>query len=202
MANISSICVYCGAGSGTDPDHIKSATALGTLLAKAGIRLIYGGGTSGMMGAVSDAVLDHGGKVTGIIPKFLVDMEASREELKRLDEVILTEDMHARKRTMFERADAFIALPGGVGTLEELVEQLTWVQLGRHKKPVLLANINDFWQPLVDLIAHMNEQAYIRKGFEVNFLNSNNVDEMIPMLQQAALETHAEEKAVAELSKL
>ncbi|MFK8036467.1 MAG: TIGR00730 family Rossman fold protein [Hyphomicrobiales bacterium] len=202
MATISSICVYCGAGSGTDPDHINAATALGSLIAEQGIRLIYGGGTMGMMGAVSDAVVDNGGKVTGIIPKFLLDMEGSSEELKRLDEVILTEDMHARKRTMFERADAFIALPGGVGTLEELVEQLTWVQLGRHKKPVLLANINSFWQPLIELISHMKDEAYIRKGFEVEFLNSANVEEMIPMLQKAANQARETAQGVAEVSKL
>lgn len=181
---------------------MKAATALGTLIAKQGIRLIYGGGTMGMMGAVSDAVVDNGGKVTGIIPKFLLDMEGSSDELKRLDEVILTEDMHARKRTMFERADAFIALPGGVGTLEELVEQLTWVQLGRHTKPVLLANINNFWQPLIELISHMKDEAYIRKGFEVEFLNSANVEEMIPMLQTAANQAHEAAQGVAEVSKL
>lgn len=202
MATISSICVYCGAGSGTDPDHIKAAKALGKLLAQQNIRLIYGGGTMGMMGAVSDAVVKNGGKVTGIIPKFLLDMEGSSEDLKRLDEVILTEDMHERKRTMFERADAFIALPGGVGTLEELVEQLTWVQLGRHKKPVLLANINNFWQPLIELIAHMKDEAYIREGFEVDFLNTQTVDEMIPMLQTAANNAHDTGEAVAEVSKL
>ncbi|MEP0519166.1 MAG: TIGR00730 family Rossman fold protein [Hyphomicrobiales bacterium] len=202
MATISSICVYCGAGSGTDPAHLKAATELGTLLAKQDIRLIYGGGTMGMMGAVSDAVVDNGGKVTGVIPKFLLDMEGSSEDLKRLDEVILTEDMHARKRTMFERADAFIALPGGVGTLEELVEQLTWVQLGRHKKPVLLANINNFWQPLIELISHMKDEAYIRKGFEVNFLNSDTVKDMIPMLQQAADEANITVDPIAEVSKL
>lgn len=156
----------------------------------------------GMMGAVSDAVVKNGGKVTGIIPKFLLDMEGSSEDLKRLDEVILTEDMHERKRTMFERADAFIALPGGVGTLEELVEQLTWVQLGRHKKPVLLANINNFWQPLIELIAHMKDEAYIREGFEVDFLNTQTVDEMIPMLQTAANDAHETGEAVAEVSKL
>lgn len=202
MATISSICVYCGAGSGTDPSHIKAAKALGALLAKQNIRLIYGGGTIGMMGAVSDAVMDNGGKVTGIIPKFLLDMEGSSEELKRLDEVILTDDMHARKRTMFERADAFIALPGGVGTLEELVEQLTWVQLGRHTKPVLLANINKFWQPLIELISHMKDEAYIRKGFEVDFLNSDSVEDMIPMLQKAAAEAHSTAAPVAEVAKL
>lgn len=185
MGIISSLCVYCGAGSGKDPAHMAAASALGRILAEQNIRLIYGGGTIGMMGAVSSAVIENGGQVTGIIPRFLLDMEASHTELERLDELILTDDMHERKRTMFERSDGFIALPGGIGTLEELVEQLTWAQLGQHKKPVLLANINQFWQPLIELISHMQDEAYIRKGFEVSFLDTDRVDEMIPLLREA-----------------
>lgn len=202
MGTISSICVYCGAGSGTDPAHMAAATALGRILAEEKIRLIYGGGTIGMMGAVSKAVLEHGGQVTGIIPRFLLDMEASHAELERLDELILTEDMHERKRTMFDKADAFIALPGGIGTLEELVEQLTWAQLGRHKKPVLLANINNFWQPLIELIAHMQDEAYIREGFEVDFLNSDDVDRIVPLLRKAALEAVATDDTLESVGRL
>ncbi|WP_306256662.1 TIGR00730 family Rossman fold protein [Pararhizobium sp. IMCC21322] len=202
MGTISSICVYCGAGSGTDPAHMAAATALGRILAEEKIRLIYGGGTIGMMGAVSKAVLENGGQVTGIIPRFLLDMEASHEELERLDELILTEDMHERKRTMFDKADAFIALPGGIGTLEELVEQLTWAQLGRHKKPVLLANINNFWQPLIELISHMQEEAYIREGFEVNFLNSDDVEQIVPLLRKTARETVEADSALEAIGRL
>jgi len=202
MGTISSICVYCGAGSGTDPAHMAAATALGRILAEEKIRLVYGGGTIGMMGAVSKAVLENGGQVTGIIPRFLLDMEASHEELERLDELILTEDMHERKRTMFDKADAFIALPGGIGTLEELVEQLTWAQLGRHKKPVLLANINNFWQPLIELISHMQDEAYIREGFEVNFLNSDNVDQVVPLLRKAALEAVVTDDTLESVGRL
>lgn len=202
MGTISSICVYCGAGSGTDPAHMAAATALGRILAEEKIRLIYGGGTIGMMGAVSKAVLEHGGQVTGIIPRFLLDMEASHEELEQLDELILTEDMHERKRTMFDKADAFIALPGGIGTLEELVEQLTWAQLGRHKKPVLLANISNFWQPLIELIAHMQDEAYIREGFEVDFLNSDDVDQIVPLLRKAALEAVVTDDTLESVGRL
>lgn len=202
MGTISSICVYCGAGSGTDPAHIAAATALGHILAEEKIRLIYGGGTIGMMGAVSKAVLDQGGQVTGIIPRFLMDMEASHEELERLDELILTEDMHERKRTMFDRADAFIALPGGIGTLEELVEQLTWAQLGRHRKPVLLANINRFWQPLIELIDHMQDEAYIRKGFEVDFLNTSKVDQILPLLRKSASNMEKDDEAHENVARL
>ncbi|PCJ85839.1 MAG: TIGR00730 family Rossman fold protein [Hyphomicrobiales bacterium] len=202
MNKISSICVYCGAGSGTDPDHMQAASELGALLADENIRLIYGGGTIGMMGAVSAAVSANGGKVTGIIPRFLMDMESSSDELEKLDELILTEDMHERKRTMFDRADAFIALPGGIGTLEELVEQLTWAQLGRHKKPVLLANINAFWQPLIELLDHMQDQGYIRAGFDVEFLNTDKVSDMIPMLREAARLTRAEDRELDKTAKL
>ena len=104
-------------------------------------------------------MLDHGGEVTGIIPEFLM---AREHALQRAQELIVTRDMHERKRKMFERADAFVALPGGVGTLEELVEQLTWAQLGRHKKPILLANIKDFWDPLCALLDHMKKLEFIR----------------------------------------
>ena len=114
-------------------------------MARNDIGLVYGGGSLGLMGEVARATLEHGGRVTGIIPGFLVEKEAM---MRDVNEVIVTEDMHERKRLMFERSDAFVALPGGVGTLEELVEQLTWVQLGRHTKPVIVANIDGFWTPV------------------------------------------------------
>tara|TARA_R110000868_G_scaffold80390_8_gene228425 strand:+ start:120 stop:728 length:609 start_codon:yes stop_codon:yes gene_type:complete len=202
MGKISALCVYCGAGSGNDPAHMDAASALGRILAEENIRLIYGGGTIGMMGAISSAVIDNGGQVTGIIPRFLLDMEASHVELERLDELILTEDMHERKRTMFDRSDGFIALPGGIGTLEELVEQLTWAQLGQHKKPVLLANINRFWQPLIDLISHMQDEAYIRKGFEVSFLNTDQVDKIIPLLRDAVRTESDSQEPVGRVARL
>jgi uncharacterized protein (TIGR00730 family) len=142
MKKIKTVCVYCGSGPGTNPHFVEAAIALGKALAENGIRLVYGGGSIGLMGAIAKSVLDHGGTVTGIIPDFLTTRENA---LKRVQEMIVTPDMHERKRLMFERSDAFVALPGGIGTLEELVEQLTWQQLGRHAKPVLLANIDGFW---------------------------------------------------------
>ena len=114
---------------------------------------------SGLMGAVAKSTLDHGGSVTGIIPEFL---RARENALTSVQEMIVTPDMHERKRLMFERSDAFVALPGGIGTLEELVEQLTWQQLGRHAKPMLLANIDNFWEPLFSLLAHMRMTEFIR----------------------------------------
>ena len=156
MNKIRTVCVYCGSGPGTNPRFIEAAIALGKIFAENGIRLVYGGGSLGLMGAVATSVLDHGGSVTGIIPDFLT---ARENALTRVQEMIVTPDMHERKRLMFERSDAFVALPGGIGTLEELVEQLTWQQLGRHTKPVLLANIDGFWEPLLALLAHMRATA-------------------------------------------
>ena len=135
------------------------------------------------MGALAEAVLDHGGTVTGVIPDFLVNRE---HMLVRVQERIITPDMHERKRVMFERADAFVALPGGVGTLEELVEQLTWAQLGRHKKPILILNSAGFWDPLCTLIEQMEELDFIRAGMTVNLLVAERVEEILPKLFEAA----------------
>jgi len=183
MSKIKTVCVYCGSGPGTNPLFIESAKAFGKVLAESGIRLVYGGGSLGIMGAVASSVLDHGGKVTGIIPDFL---KLRENALKRVQEMIVTPDMHERKRQMFERSDAFVALPGGIGTLEELVEQLTWQQLGRHTKPVLLANIDGFWEPLFSLLSHMRETEFIRQGLAVEILKADKVEDILPRLQAAA----------------
>jgi uncharacterized protein (TIGR00730 family) len=182
MSDIRSVCVYCGSGPGTDPAFIEAARQFGKELAENGIRLIYGGGKVGIMGAISETVLQHGGKVTGIIPEFLVAREHARES----GDLLVTRDMHERKRKMFEMADAFVAMPGGVGTLEEIVEQITWVQLGRHKKPVLLANIQSFWDPLCALLEHMRTLEFIRGGLEFDLLVAKRVPEILPMLRNAA----------------
>ena len=183
MNKIRTVCVYCGSGAGNNPRFIEAASAFGRLLAENGIRLVYGGGSLGLMGAVANGALDHGGIVTGIIPEFLNTRERM---LSRVQELIITPDMHERKRLMFERSDAFVALPGGVGTLEELVEQLTWQQLGRHSKPVLLANIDGFWEPLIALLAHMRETAFIRPGLNIDVLKAERVEDIVPRLRAAA----------------
>jgi uncharacterized protein (TIGR00730 family) len=183
MSKIKTVCVYCGSGPGTNPHFIESAKAFGKVLAENGIRLVYGGGSLGIMGAVASSVLDHGGMVTGIIPNFL---KLRENALKRVQEMIVTPDMHERKRLMFEHSDAFVALPGGIGTLEELVEQLTWQQLGRHTKPVLLANIDGFWEPLFALLTHMRETEFIRSGLSVEILKADRVEDILPKLQAAA----------------
>src|SRR5262245_15311440 len=182
MSGIKSICVYCASGSGTNPAFVESARAFGHILAENGIRLVYGGGSVGLMGTLADAVLDHGGFVTGVIPDFLVNRE---HMLERAQERIITRDMHERKRIMFERADAFVALPGGIGTLEELVEQLTWAQLGRHKQPILAVNIENFWDPLRALLDHMRRLQFIRDGLTVNLLVADRVEDIVPRLLDA-----------------
>ena len=183
MKPIQNICVYCGSSLGADPRFAEAADALGAAMAAAGIGLVFGGGEDGLMGRLAHAVIGNGGRVTGIIPTFLIKREHA---LKEAQELIVVEDMHQRKQLMFERADAFIALPGGVGTLEELVEQLTWVQLGRHGKPVLIADIGDFWRPLLSLIAHMHNLGFIREGFDLNYLVAEKIEDVLPMLETAA----------------
>jgi uncharacterized protein (TIGR00730 family) len=183
MNKIKTVCVYCGSGPGTNPRFIEAATAFGKILAENGIRLVYGGGSMGLMGAVANSVLDHGGFVTGIIPDFLTSRESA---LTRTQELVVTPDMHERKRLMFERSDAFVALPGGIGTLEEFVEQLTWKQLGRHSKPVLLANIEGFWEPLLVLLAHMRATEFIRPTLTVDILKADRVEDILPRLRAAA----------------
>lgn len=179
---LTSVCVYCGSSFGSDPAHEAAATRLGQIIAEAGLRLVYGGGSVGLMGTVANAALESGGKVTGIIPRFLEKREVM---LETLEDLVITNDMHERKHLMFEKADAFIALPGGIGTLEEAVEMMTWAQLGQHKKPVLLANINGFWSPLLELLDHMRAQGYIRPDTEVPYLVAKKVEDILPLLQQA-----------------
>ncbi|WP_315833125.1 TIGR00730 family Rossman fold protein [Bradyrhizobium prioriisuperbiae] len=182
-SRIRTVCVYCGSGPGTNPQFMAAAQAFGKALADNGIGLVYGGGSVGLMGAVAASVLDHGGHVTGIIPEFL---RAKENALKRVQEMIVTNNMHERKQLMFDRSDAFVAFPGGIGTLEELVEQLTWAQLGRHNKPILMANIDGFWEPLLGLIDHMRSTEFIRPGLTVRLLTANTVEDILPKLQEAA----------------
>jgi uncharacterized protein (TIGR00730 family) len=179
---IRTVCVYCGSGPGNNPRFVEAAIALGKVFAENDIRLVYGGGSIGLMGAIAKSTLEHGGKVTGIIPDFL---RARENALTTVQEMIVTPDMHERKRLMFERSDAFIALPGGIGTLEELVEQLTWQQLGRHSKPVLLANINNFWEPLLSLLAHMRATEFIRATLPLDVLIADRVEDILPRLRAA-----------------
>jgi uncharacterized protein (TIGR00730 family) len=194
MSKINAVCVYCGSSPGTEPAFIEAARKFGKILAASGVRLVYGGGSVGLMGALAESVLEHGGEVTGIIPEFLT----KRERPRRLaQELIVTRDMHDRKWTMFNRADAFVALPGGLGTLEELVEQLTWVQLGRHRKPILIANISDYWNPLLALVEHMRAVKFVPPSLRVDFLVADQIEDILPKLRDAAREVAEADKAMA-----
>ncbi|MBM3529267.1 MAG: TIGR00730 family Rossman fold protein [Alphaproteobacteria bacterium] len=182
MGEIRSVCVYCGSGPGSDPAFAAAARSLGRIFAENGVCTVYGGGSIGLMGELANAALDHGGEVVGVIPEFL----RNRELAMRRGRIVVTRDMHERKLRMFELADAFVALPGGVGTLEEVVEQMTWAQLGRHRKPIMLANIQRFWDPLCALLRHMTELQFIRGGIEVNYLVAERVEDILPLLNDAA----------------
>ena len=148
-----------------------------------GVGLVYGGGGDGLMGRLARATLAAGGHVTGVIPSFLRPQGTCPTAAH---EMIVVEDMHDRKQAMFDRADAFVALPGGVGTLEELVEQMTWAQLNRHAKPILIANIGGFWRPLLALFAHMHIEGFIREGFDMRYLVAERIEDVLPMLRAAA----------------
>jgi uncharacterized protein (TIGR00730 family) len=177
MSMIRTICVFCGSGPGADPAFAEAAREFGKILAERRVGLVYGGGSLGLMGTLATSVLDHGGRVTGVIPEFLTGRERMRA---RAQESVVTRDMHERKRVMFERADAFAALPGGIGTLEELVEQITWAQLGRHRKPIVIANIGGFWAPLLALFDHMRALAFIRPELDFECIVVEKVEHILP----------------------
>jgi hypothetical protein len=176
------ICVYCGSGPGHNPAFAEGARALGRILATLRIGLVYGGGSLGLMGETARATLKHGGHVTGIIPGFLSERE---HMLIEAQELIVVDDMHQRKQLMFAKSDAFVALPGGLGTLEEFVEQLTWTQLGRHTKPIVLANIEGFWNPLLALFDGMSGEGFIRPGLELKMIVVDDVAKIVPAIEAA-----------------
>lgn len=152
MAAISSVCVYCGSRVGHSPEHAAVARRFGQGLADAGLHLVYGGGHVGLMGVLADAALARGGTVTGIIPRFLSRLEVSHQGLT---ETLYVETMHERKKAMADRADSFVVLPGGFGTIDELIDVLTWKLLGLHDKPILIVNQHQYWAPLVALFDHL-----------------------------------------------
>jgi len=195
---VRNVCVYCGSNVGSNPAYAAAARSLGATMAKERIGLVYGGGGLGLMGELARTVLAHGGRVTGIIPAFL-----SRRErmLRDADELIVVDDMHQRKKLMFDKSDAFVALPGGIGTLEELVEQLTWAQLGRHNKPIVLLNIAGFWEPLLILLRHMGDEAFIRPDMQVRFSTVERAEDVVPMILTVAARPRREPAAAAAVSE-
>lgn len=184
MRSIKSICVYCGSQPGKAADFIKAAEILGKELATNNIRLVYGGGSRGIMGAVSQSVQDNGGNVLGIIPEFLLPKEGEWDQSSDRLEIAITHNMHDRKQRMFEESDAFIALPGGIGTLEEIVEIITWAQLGRHQKPIAFLNTNNFWQPMLELIDHMKQSGFIHTANKVTPIVINDAQDVISMIAE------------------
>ncbi|WCS27146.1 TIGR00730 family Rossman fold protein [Methylobacterium sp. NMS14P] len=195
MAPVRTVCVYCGSGFGRDPAFREAAEILGTAVAQAGMGLVYGGGDVGLMGTVARAALAAGGHVTGIIPDFL---QAREHMLADIQETVVVSDMHTRKRLMFERSDAFVTLPGGIGTLEELVEQLTWAQLGRHRKPVVLVSVAEFWAPLLALFEHMRGHGFIREGLDLSYLVAREAAEVVPLLRAAGHEPDPKAESIVQ----
>ena len=189
-ADINTICVYCGSGAGVNPAYAEGARELGRLLAEEGIGLVYGGGSLGLMCETARSVIRHGGRVTGVIPAFLSQRE---HMLLEAHELVVVENMHQRKHLMFMKSDAFVALPGGLGTLEEFVEQLTWAQLEQHQKPIVLANIDGSWDPLLSLFAAMRQEGVIRRGLELHLEVVDSVAAIIPAARRALVPLAKEE---------
>ena len=186
MSSIRSVCVYCGSSPGRNGLYLEAGTTLGRAIADAGLRLVYGGGTKGIMGAVAAGATERGGRITGIIPRFLIRKEAGEHAPQALDEFVVVENMHERKHRMFEESDAFVALPGGVGTLEEIVEIMTWAQLGRHRKPIVFANVAGFWNPMLALIDHMRAEGFVHTSHLVQPIVVDDAAGIVPALLAAA----------------
>lgn len=187
-AGLSAVCVYCGSRHGARPAFTEAARRLGEVLAEADIRLIYGGGAVGLMGVAAQAALDAGGRVTGIIPEFLDTAEVGKANLTELHRV---PSMHARKAWMAEEADAFVVLPGGLGTLDETFEILTWKQLRLHDKPIVLVNVEGFWDHFVHLIEHQVREGFVLEAYLRLFRIVDSVESVLPVLLEEAAQRGA-----------
>jgi uncharacterized protein (TIGR00730 family) len=179
MAVIKRLCVYCGSSTGVDGGYREAAARLGALLAGSGIELVYGGGRVGLMGVLADAALAAGGRVTGIVPRHLHDREVAHRGVQNL---IVVASMHERKQRMFELADAFAVLPGGLGTLDETIEMLTWRQLGLHGKPVIIADIAGYWAPLIALFEHAIAQGFAAASSREFYRVVARIEDVLPTL--------------------
>lgn len=174
------ITVFCGSSFGTEVIYTEQATLLGETFAKENIELVYGGANVGLMGAVADGVLNNGGKAIGVLPNFLRSKEIAH---LGLTELILVESMHERKTKMSDLCDGVIALPGGFGTLEELFEMLTWAQLGLHKKPIAILNINGFYDSLIELTKTMVEKGLLKEANQKMLLVSDNIQDLLGQMK-------------------
>ncbi|QPH54338.1 TIGR00730 family Rossman fold protein [Pontivivens ytuae] len=178
-----SVCVFCGSRNGSDPDFRASAEAAGREIARRGWRVVWGAGEIGLMGAVAKAAQDAGGEVFGVIPQHLVDREFGKRDA---DKYVVTDNMHTRKTVMFANSGAVLALPGGPGTLDELFEVLTWRQLGLHDRPIVLLNINGYWDGLVALIDHVIAQGFAEPSFRAFLTVTETVEEAMKVLDRYA----------------
>lgn len=186
MKKISTVCVYLGSSGKCDEIHKKTAFDFGVLLAKAGMTLVYGGGRVGLMGILADSVMKAGGKVIGIIPEHISRREVSHDELTELHVV---DSMHTRKQMMVSRSDAFVVLPGGIGTLDELCEVMTWKQLGIHDKPIIIANVNEYWTPFIKMIDNVISNRFMREEDRRLITAVDNINDVIGTLTDAPVET-------------
>jgi uncharacterized protein (TIGR00730 family) len=189
-ANLEAVCVFCGSQAGARPEYLAAARHLGTTLAQRGITTVYGGGHVGMMGALADAALLAGGRVIGVIPEHLMRPEVAHQDL---DELIVVDSMHTRKRTMAERSDAFVVLPGGYGTFEEMFEMLTWLQLQLHAKPVGAVNVEGYFDHLLAFLRHAAEEGFLRPEYWDLLIVEPSVDillERMPLHADAVARTH------------
>ena len=177
------VCVFCGSSSGRLPAYAETARAFGALLASRGLGLVYGGGRVGLMGALADGALAAGGEVVGVIPQQLVDRELAHAGVSDLR---IVDSLHERKALMAANADAFVALPGGFGTLDELMEQLTWSQLGLHSKPVGLLDVADYWRPLIAFARHATEEGFVRGPDLAAIAVSDDADALLGQLERMA----------------
>lgn len=182
MTRIQSICVFCGSKMGADPAWRAQAARLGTVLAGAGIRLVYGGGRIGLMGIVADAALKGGGRVIGVIPDFLMKLEVGHASVSELEVV---DSMHERKRRMFELSDGFVVLPGGLGTLDEAFEIITWKQLRQHSKPIVVMNAAGYWSPFSKMIDSIIEGGFAHPKIRELFMMVDDADGVLPALRAA-----------------
>ena len=182
MTEISSLCVFCGSKKGADPAHEAAARRLGQLMAERGVRLVFGGGRIGLMGVLADAVLGGGGEATGVIPDFLKDLEIGNDAVT---EQIITASMHERKTRMFELADGFVVLPGGLGTLDETLEVITWKQLQLHAKPVVVVNSGGYWSVLEDLVRRTVEGGFAHPAVAELFTMVDGPDDVFEALAAA-----------------
>ncbi len=182
MTAITSLCVFCGSKTGTDPACRQAALELGRLMAERGVRLVYGGGGIGLMGVLSDAVLERGGDVLGVIPDFLVRYEVANPNIT---ETVITGSMHERKQRMFELADGFVVLPGGLGTLDEAIEVITWKQLQLHAKPVVVVNVGGYWDPLAALVEGVIAGGFAHEGVAQLFTVVDGVGDVFEALESA-----------------